>query len=113
MIIDDVNTDEIWELIDSSRSKIDYFDYTTIPERLMENIKNYVDHGEMLGGFLYSVFCNDLFEATAHADDYNLFILPTYVKYIYNNCPTGCHGSYEIVEAWLQKKHKERQSQNG
>lgn len=87
---------------------INYFDFTKIPEHMMENMFNYVHHGELLGGFLEAVFANDLFAATARADQNALKILPTYVKWIYNEVPHTCHGSYEIVKNWYIKKDLER-----
>jgi len=89
--------------------KINYSDYTLIPENLMVSIRLYVNEGRLFCGFLQSVFSNDLFAATAKADDYNIKILPTYVKYIWNELPQACHGSKEKIDQWLEKKRKEKE----
>jgi hypothetical protein len=86
--------------------KINYFDYTLIPDRLMENMKEYAKGNQILGGFLDAVFCNDLSRAVACADDTNSPLIPVYVKFIHHELPFGCHGSREIVEAWLKRKRE-------
>lgn len=90
--------------------KINYFDYSLIPARFIENIKYYVEEGCPLGGFLEAVFSNDLWLATSRADDENLPLIPVYVKYIHNNTPFGCHGSPAIVKQWMESKRKEKEA---
>jgi hypothetical protein len=90
--------------------KINYSEYTLIPEHLMLSISLYVNEGRLFGGFLQAVFSNDLFAATAKADDYNIQILPVYVKYIWNELPQACHGSKENIDRWLEKKRKEKEN---
>ena len=77
--------------------------YELIPEHMMLNIQGYVEKRQALGGFLTAVFANDLFKAVSKADENNLKLIPTYVKYIFNELPSGCWGSYEIVKNWIKK----------
>lgn len=86
-----------------------YFAYNLIPDHMMRGIRGYVEDGDTLGGFLTAVFSNDLWKATACADDINLPLLPVYVRYIHNECPAGCHGSLEHIKAWQKKKWEEKQ----
>ena len=83
---------------------LNYFDYELIPHHMMENIKMYVAKKWKLGGFLEAVFSNDLFKACGAADHINLPLIPVYVNYIWNKCPTDCHGNREKVENWLKGK---------
>ncbi len=85
-------------------------DYDQIPDHMMENMKNYVAGTEYLGGFLTAVFAHDLFEAVKKADNINLPIIPIYVSYIYNKLPLNCHGSYEDITNWYEKKMKKGES---
>ena len=93
-------------------TKLNIYDYSLIPEHMMEAINRYVDRGVPLGNFLTAVFANDLFGAVGRADDYNQQIIPVYVSYIYNRCPIGCNGSYHDVEAWILKKFKNATSED-
>lgn len=63
----------------------------------------YRDWGRPLGGFLTAVVCNDLVEAAAHADEYNIRNLPAYAEFLYWELPIGSWGSSEIVEKWIEK----------
>ena len=87
------------------------FDYGQIPKHMMESIKYYVEEGSQIGSFLTALFSNDLFKAVARADDTNLALIPTYVCYIYNELPLGCHGSIKAIEEWQLKKRKEKNNE--
>lgn len=88
---------------------IDYFDYSLIPDVILENIKEYVENGRPLGGFLYAIFTNDLWAATGRADSINLPLIPLYVNYIHNQTPFGCHGNCYMVKKWMESKQKQRE----
>lgn len=90
--------------------RIDYNDYSLIPERMMQSLKNYIEKGERVGGFLTSVLSNDLWRAVGSADDINKPLIPTYVHYLHWESPAECHGSPEHVKAWYEKKDKEKQA---
>jgi len=75
-----------------------------IPERMMGGIHRYIDNGIEPGHFLTAVRENDLREAVGNADDENIRNLPAYVAYLYNEAPSGCYGSPEKVQAWMESK---------
>jgi len=77
-----------------------------------ETIDNYVKHGLEPGGFVYSVLCNDLFGAIGRADSQNKRDLEEICRYVYNDIPSNCWGSSEIVEAWMKKKSEEQHGTN-
>ncbi len=72
-------------------------------EKTAQTIKDYVDRGVPMGHFLNAVFANDLFGAFGRADEFNKLFLEHYVRFIYNYCPMGCHGSYEKVQGWVNR----------
>jgi len=78
------------------------------PQSAKENLQRYAESGIPTGGFLQAVLENNLMEAVARADQFNLPALPHICSYIYNTLPMACHGSPKRVEEWLQRKAKER-----
>lgn len=95
-----------------AEEKMNKIDYELIPEHMMLSIKGYVDRGEYMGGFLTSVFSNDLFKAVSKADEVNINLIPTYVSYIFCELPANCHGSLEIVKNYANKKQKEKKDEH-
>jgi hypothetical protein len=81
-------------------------DYSPIPTRIMQNLLGYVEGKQTPGGFLYAVLCNDLFRAVGRADKEMLPLIPLLCSYIHWEIPASCHGSPEIVEAWMNKEEK-------
>jgi len=79
-------------------------DYSLIPERVMNNLLAYVKGDEALGGVLYAVMSNDLFQAVGRADTEMKPLIPLLVQYIHWEVPGGCHGSPAHVKAWMEKK---------
>lgn len=73
-------------------------------ENIKESLKRYTDHKIMTGSFLQAVLENNLFEAIGRADAYNQVRLKEICEYIYNELPSNCWGSKEIVTEWLSKK---------
>ncbi|HUS89234.1 MAG TPA: hypothetical protein VMW91_07700 [Desulfosporosinus sp.] len=73
-----------------------------IPYRMGPGIRRYIDDHIRPGDFLCAVISNNLKEAVHQADDENIQNLPAYVAYFYNKAPYNCHGSKEIMEAWLR-----------
>lgn len=73
-----------------------------IPEYMHDGIVRYIKDRIKPGHFLTAVICNDLFDAVARADDQNVQALSGYVKFFYNYAPSGCWGSKEKMEAWLE-----------
>ena len=79
-----------------------------IPDRMMDGLDRYFEHGIEAGGFLMAVLSNDLMEAVGRADSENMRNLPAYCGYLYNECNPSAYGSKEKVKAWMEKKAEER-----
>ncbi len=77
------------------------FRHWYIPERMMEGIQLYVEHGIYPGHFLRAVICNDLQEAVVRADDENVENLQAYVAYFCNEVPSDCWGSVQKMKDWI------------
>ena len=71
-------------------------------------IDAYVKHGTPLGDFLSAVMSSNLFDAFAHADAENYQDMAEIVRYVRNECPSGCHGSPAKVRDWYALKMTER-----
>jgi hypothetical protein len=89
---------------------VDRFDYTQI-EHMMPAIRRYIDQHIRPGHFLTAVLSNDLIEAVGHADDVNLWLLPVFVTWLYNEAPSTCWGSPEHVNIWLAERRTETESE--
>jgi hypothetical protein len=70
--------------------------------RIKESLDLYVNQGIPPGDFLLSVLSNDLFGALGRADSYNRATIFQITRYVYNNMPSNCWGSPEIVNKWIQ-----------
>jgi hypothetical protein len=75
-----------------------------ISEHMMEALQRYIQKRIRPGGFLTAVLANDLQAAVARADSDNLPNIPAFAAYLYNEVPSNCHGSYEIVASWLEQR---------
>jgi len=80
-----------------------------VPADTKKTIDNYVEHGYRPGHFVHAVLANDLMGAFGAADSNNTKYMRNIVSYVYNDIPSNCHGSYEIVEKWLQMHADERE----
>lgn len=78
-----------------------------IPYYMWKGIILYVACGVKPGGFLCAVIDNDLMAAVGKADDNNQHLLPNYGRLLYNDFPTGSHGSKEKREAWSVARREE------
>lgn len=81
-----------------------------LPKHTKKSIDLYVDKGCPVGGFLYAVLVNNLFEATGRADHLNRPNLADICSYICNYIPNCCCGTPKKVAEWL-KLHKENPKQ--
>lgn len=70
-------------------------------QNIKDSLNRYVNEKIPTGGFLYAVLANDLMMAFARADLENRNSMFEIVKYVHNNLPIDCYGSYEKVERWL------------
>lgn len=81
--------------------------YEDIPERIMGALERYAEQHCPTGDFLRAVLGNDLMEAVGRADDDCISALADICKYVFNEMPGTCHGSYAKVDAWLKRKEVE------
>ncbi len=72
-----------------------------IPDYMWDGVVNYLTHGIEPGSFLRAVFENNLMEAFGRANSTNRANMFEWTQFIYNYVPRDCHGSEEIVVAWL------------
>lgn len=83
-----------------------YFDeYPTFRYDMLPNLdalKHYVNRRRPLGGFLTAIAENDLRTACGQADGHNIWLIPIYVAWLYNNAPAQSWGSKAKVKAWLE-----------
>jgi len=76
-------------------------DWNLIPQRMRGALHRYLAHGIAPGHFLSAVLSNDLREAVARADEENMRILHSYIRFLYNYAPLGSWGSQQCFENWL------------
>jgi hypothetical protein len=79
-----------------------------IPRYSAHNLQNYILHGIPTGDFLNAVLCNDLIMAVMYADPENTKLLPTYIKFLYNEVPQFAWGSPELVTKWMADRKANR-----
>jgi hypothetical protein len=92
------------EQIEMWLGKLDRFEYQgrLIPTYMHGGIIKYLVHHIRPGDFLLSLLACELRETLAHADDKNLWLIPVYYAFFYNNLPSEAWGSREKVTAWLR-----------
>ena len=69
-----------------------------------DSLDRYVNGCIPTGDFLRAVLANDLREAFGRADAENIATMFQIVSYCWNEIPGNCWGSYEKVDAWLERK---------
>lgn len=77
--------------------------YPMIPERTLNSLVLYVEHGTSIGDFLYAVLSNDLVESVNCADTENAQVLSDIVRFVYNEIPSAAWGNPNKVNAWMAK----------
>lgn len=75
--------------------------YHSLPEHMRDGMRLYIEHGVQPGSFLRAVLSNDLMGALGRADDVNINALPAYGRFLYNEAPSLCWGSPDVVSAWI------------
>lgn len=65
-------------------------------------LQRYVINGIEPGGFMFAVLINDFLGAVSRADSFNQKHLHEWARVIYNDVPRQCHGSPELVTAWIK-----------
>lgn len=73
-----------------------------LPDRMWDGVSRYLEHGLPPGHFLTAVLSNDLRGCIERADDENMWLLPNYVKFLYNGVPGGAWGSSHRFDVWIE-----------
>ena len=84
-----------------------------IPQHTKYQIDEYVNNYMPPGDFVRAVLSNNLMEAFMRADDINMHCMKDIMKYVYNDIPSTCHGSAEIVDLWLDTPNRNTDYENG
>lgn len=80
--------------------------YPMINPVILETLCAHANTGRPSGSFVHAVLCNDLKESFGRADMGNRMTLFDIVGFVYNELPSDCWGSPEIVKQWQQLKSK-------
>ena len=97
--------------MNDSKVIVPYFDRQyIIRAEMVEALRDYVEKRIPLGGFLRAVVTNNFKEACGRADSQNIFNLPAFATYVYNEMPAPSQGSPEAYRAWLSKKDDSHES---
>lgn len=72
-----------------------------VPSHMHGAVERYVENGIPPGSFLTAILSNDLSGSFARADNINQRAIPAWVDFMYNYLPGNCHGSPQIVAAWI------------
>lgn len=77
--------------------------FSFVPEHTRDTLVNYIEMGLPPGGFVQAVITNNLTEAFGRADHINSRHLATIVAWMYSFAPSGCWGSVDRVNTWLEQ----------
>ena len=72
-----------------------------VPEHTQSALKDYIERGVPVGGFLHAVLSNDLVGAVQRADSQNSKAIKDIVSWIYMCAPEPCWGNEAKVLRWL------------
>jgi hypothetical protein len=75
-----------------------------IPGHMHDGVRRYVLQGIPMDNFGTAIFANDFMSAAVRADQINAYALLSWVQFIYNYVPSGCHGSYDLVKKWCKQR---------
>jgi hypothetical protein len=82
---------------------VDYTSITMVPALTYQQLRDYVDRGIPVGGFLYYVLCNNLSDAVMIATEEELAGLRALVMWVYNCAPEASWGSEAKYLRWIQE----------
>ena len=89
------------------------FNYSEIPDYMRAGLCKYIVYGVEPGGFLSAVLSNDLGRACGKADNSNMWVLPMYMAWLYNEVPGISWGSGQLFEGWMDDGGMKGRSQWG
>ena len=75
--------------------------HSEVPEHLRDGLLRYVRYHQPPGHFLRAVLSNDLKEAFGRADEQSRAGMFAIVRWLYNDAPSICWGSPQLVKDWL------------
>lgn len=78
----------------------EYMDFR-IRGYMIESLEAYVNGHRPTGSFLQAVISNDFLGACEKADHENLYNLPAFAAWLFNEGPRACWGSPEAYAAWV------------
>lgn len=78
-------------------------DYSLLPAHCRGAMRRYIENGIPPGSFLTAVLTNDLVGTFRTADEINHGAIEQYVKFLYWEAPSPCHGSPFLVDQWQRK----------
>ena len=80
------------------------FNYSLLPTHIQDGMRQHVEHGHHVGGFLTAVLSNDLKESLGRADSECREKMFDIVSFLYNEVPSLCWGSEKKVKEWRDHK---------
>lgn len=78
--------------------------YAKLPEHVRAGFRAYIEDHHQPGGFILAALANDLVKSFGRADPTNRERMLDIVEFLYNEAPSGCWGSKEIVAKWLKQR---------
>lgn len=75
-----------------------------IPTHMIDGLASYIAEGREPGGFLASIFKNDLCGAVSSADETNIGRLRSYVRFLQYHAPPACYSSERRYYMWLDHR---------
>ncbi len=86
------------------------FGLSACPDWVKDSLKRYETAGIPTGDFLRAVLANDLQGAIGRADINTARCIAAIVGYVYNKLPGNIHGSYEIVDTYVEASLEARRA---
>jgi len=90
-------------MINEEIIKKDFYE-AILPQNDLIQLEQYLKEGKRPSNFLYAVLSNYLFGSLSCGDKTRIFLLPHYVKYIYNYFPQESFGNAAKIERWMRDR---------
>jgi len=74
--------------------------YEKLPPHMRDGARRWVEQGIPGGSFMNAVMRNDFLASFGCADEANTYAMRNWAMWLYNDAPSGCHGSPAKVAAW-------------
>ena len=86
---------------------LDFSGYN-IPDHTQSALTKYIEQGIPTGGFLNAVLRNNLADAMATADTFNMYYLKDIVTWVWNHALSNSWGDTPTINAWLESFKNKR-----